>query len=116
MLKKAIQLAKESPKKKYRFCSIITDKRNRILSIGFNSFRKTHPLQYKMAKLCGNEDKMYLHSEVAAIVALDYGAKPHNIYIARTNSAGTKSLLAKPCEICEKIIAQTSIKKIYYTK
>ena len=115
MLNKALQLAIESEDKKHKFCSIITDKRNRILSIGFNSFQKTHPIQQKFAKKCGCEEKMYLHSEVAAIIALDYNAKPYNIYIARTNKSGNKGLLAKPCEICKKIIAKTSIKNIYYT-
>jgi len=116
ILKKAVDLAKESSEKKYRFCSIITDKKNRILSVGFNSLKKSHPLQKEMAKKCGHKDKIYLHSEVSAIVNLDYGSKPFNIYVARVNKSGTRTMLAKPCDICSKLISQVSIKNIYYTR
>jgi len=113
ILDKAIEIASLLEGNKYKLCAIITDKRNKILSIGCNSFVKTNPLQKKYADRLGEPDKMYVHAEMGAIINLPYGSKPHNIYVARVNR---KPLLAKPCAICQLAIKEAGIQNIYYTR
>lgn len=113
-LKLAIEIVKQSLTKKYNFVAIITDKRNRILSIGKNSYTKTSPLQAHYAKQVNEDDKIYLHAEIDALIRIKEG-KPYNIYIARVDKKGIPAL-AKPCSICQKAIADAGIKNIYYTK
>ena len=114
ILDKAIEIASLLEGNKYKLCAIITDKRNKILSIGVNSFVKTNPLQKKYADRLGEPDKMFIHAEIGAIINLPYGSKPHNIYVARVNRK--KSFLAKPCPICQLALKEIGIENIYYTK
>lgn len=112
MINQAIELAKNLTNRKYRLVAIITDKRNRILSIGFNSYQKTHPKQAFFSQKYGNGQKIYLHAEISAILKCKH--KPSKIFIARVNKKG-EARLAKPCSICEQVIKQLNIKKIYHT-
>lgn len=115
MINKAIKIANMiSSDYKHRLCAVITDKKGKILSVGTNSYTKTHPIQHYYAKCCGNEERIYLHAEMSAIVSLPYNSKPHAIFIARVNGSG-KSMLAKPCKICKHAINDTGIEKIDYT-
>lgn len=115
MIKTAIKLAQEMPHQKHRLVAIITDKRNRILSIGQNSFTKTHPLQAHFAIQVKKEKAIYLHSEIAALVNLPFKSKPNKIFVARVSKQG-KSRLAKPCAICQKALTFMNIQEIHYTK
>lgn len=113
MLNKAIELANNMSYQKYKICSIITNKKDHILSIGFNSFTKTHPKQLKYAKNI-SPAKIFLHSEISAIVNLPFNAKPVKIYIARVNQ-NNRAMLAKPCQICASAIKDVGIKEVYHT-
>lgn len=93
----------------------IFDRKGNVLAIGFNSYSKTHPLQFKLACKCGNPDRSYLHAEIDAIRKLksntDYA---YRIYVERYFKNG-KPALAKPCEICQLAIKKVKIKHIEYT-
>lgn len=115
ILNKAISIARLMENDKQNICTIITDKKNKILSIGCNSYKKTSPLQKKYAKKFGNENKEFNHSEIDAIRKLPYGKKPYAIYVARVNKFG-KKMLSKPCKICSKAIEDYGIKEVYYTR
>jgi len=115
ILNKAIEIASLLEGNKFKLCAIITNRKNNILSIGFNSFVKTSPLQSKYAKKFGQDNKVYNHSEIHAINKLPYGSKPYNIYVARVNKQN-KALLGKPCIICQEAIKDAGIKNIYYTE
>lgn len=115
MLDKAIKFATDLKRNKYRLCAIITDKRGRILSIGTNSYKKSHPRQAYYAVKCGNKDAIFLHAEIDALVKVKYTDTPYAIYIARVNNQG-QSRLAKPCNICLNAIKDAGIEKVYYTK
>lgn len=94
----------------------IFDRKGRILSVGYNSYVKTHPFQFKLACKCGNPDRPYLHAEIDAITKLKRNAGyAYKILIERYYKNG-KPALAKPCEICELAINNTTIKYIEYTK
>lgn len=56
--------------KKHHVTAIIFDKRGRPLSIGQNSYIKTHPLQLKMAEKVGLPEKKFIHAEIQSIVKM----------------------------------------------
>ena len=92
---------------------IITDKKGRILSVGKNNYKKSHPTQAYYAEKVGNRDQIFLHAEIASLIKCR--GKPYAIYIARV-SRGGEPRLAKPCLICWQAIKDAGIKEIYYTK
>jgi deoxycytidylate deaminase len=100
--------------RKHHVTAIIEDKRKKVLSIGSNSFVKTHPWQAKLAASVGEFDKIYLHAEVAAIIRCRNLEDAHTIKIFRYDYKG-RPVNAKPCRVCESAIEQTNIKHIIYT-
>lgn len=100
--------------KQHELTAIIYDKRGRVLSIGKNSFIKTHPLQKKLAKKVGLPEKEFIHAEVAAIVRCSDLSKAASIKIFRFDSSGSP-VLAKPCPICQSAIKSAGIKHIFHT-
>ena len=115
IFQKAIKIAKKLPNQKYKLVAIITDKKGHILSIGKNSFSKSHPTQAYYAEKVGNRHCIFLHSEIDAIIKLKYTDIPNSIYIVRINQKG-EPLLSAPCEICQRAIKDVGIKNIYYTE
>jgi tRNA(Arg) A34 adenosine deaminase TadA len=99
---------------KQQITAIIYDKRGRVLSVGQNSYVKTHPMQAHHARKIGNEHAIYLHAEVHAITRCSDLSKAHRIVVVRYNKDGTPAL-AKPCPICASAIAATSIQVIEHT-
>jgi len=94
--------------------AIIRDKRNNILSIGKNSYIKTHPYQAKCAKAVGMPEKVYLHAEIDAIIKCSDISKAHSIHVFRQGKS-KEYLYAKPCPVCQQAILQTNIKKVHHT-
>ena len=94
--------------------AIIYDKKGRVLSIGQNSYIKTHPLQAKHAKLAGLDDKVFLHAEVHAIVRCKDLSKAHRILVTRWGKNGLP-LYAKPCPVCMSAIQAAGIEIIEYS-
>lgn len=115
MLTEAIRLAIKIQSNKYRLVAIITDAKDRILTIGVNSYTKSHPRQYYYACKCGNSKRIFLHAEISAIINLKRNDKPAKIYVARVNKK-EEVALAKPCAICMEAIKDVGIKELYYTQ
>lgn len=99
---------------KYIITAIIRDKKGNILSIGKNSYIKTHPLQKKYALIAGLPHKQYIHAELAAIIKLKDVSKAYSIEVIRLNNKG-EGLLAKPCIICQQAIKNTPSEHIIHT-
>lgn len=100
---------------KYDFTAIIYDKKGNILSIGKNSYVKTHPLQARTAKKVGEPEKIFLHAEISAIVKCRNIDKAHKIVVFRFDKKG-KPAMAKPCKVCADAIKnQTPIQVIEHT-
>jgi deoxycytidylate deaminase len=113
MINEAIRLAKKNPVHKYKFCSIITTKRGRIVAEGYNSFSRTHTMQYRYGSRHTSSEACFLHSEVAAL--LKAKGSGHTIYVARVNKQNIPAM-ARPCGACMAAIEQEStIKRIVYT-
>lgn len=113
-LLKAMRVAEGLPDDNYRLCAIITDKRGRILSVGQNSYQKSHPRQAYYAQKLGKHNKIFLHAELHALTRIPEDKKPHAIYIARVNKHG-EPRNSKPCSICEMAIKDAGIQEIHYT-
>lgn len=94
--------------------AIIYDKKGRPLSIGKNSYVKTHTYQANLANKLGLQHKIYLHAEIEAILRLKRTDRPYRIMIARLNASG-EEMTAKPCPICAHALALAGIKKIDHT-
>ncbi len=90
------------------------DKRGRLLSHATNSYKKTHPLQAYFAKKVGKPHQVFLHAEIAAILAAK-GKKIHKIVIFRRDHVFHRLALAKPCPICQEAIKAFGIKHVEYS-
>lgn len=98
----------------HRHASCIVYK-GRVISTGINQ-RKSHTLQKQFS---GKETKLFLHSEIAAIVKVinRYGSeilKDCELYNLRLTKGG-KVGISKPCAACSKAIETFGIEKVYWT-
>lgn len=100
--------------KKFSITAIIYDRKGNILSVGKNSYVKTHPLQAHYANKVGEAHKVFLHAEIHAIVRCADIEKAHRIAVFRYNEAGL-AVSAKPCKICQAAISKTPIKIVEHT-
>ena len=84
------------------------------MSIGHNSYVKTHPLQACHALATGNIEKIYLHAEVHAITRCRRLNKAHKILVTRYGKNG-QPLPANPCPVCVSAIRAAGIKLVEHT-
>ena len=101
-------------KTRHELTAVIYDRKGNVLSIGKNSYIKTHPLQAIHARLTGYDNKIYLHAEIHAIVILKELTSAYRIFVSRWDKNGN-SRLAKPCPICVSAIKATGIQVIEHT-
>lgn len=101
-------------KQRFDMTAMIYDKRGRVLSVGKNSYVKTHPYQAKCARNVGLPDKQFLHAEIHAIVRCKQLHRAHRIVVMRFDSTG-KPKNAKPCPVCESAIEAAGIKIVEHT-
>jgi deoxycytidylate deaminase len=99
---------------RHNITAIIFDKRKRPISIGKNSYVKTHPLQAKSALAAGMPQCIYLHAEVAALVALKDWSRASSILVSRVRGDGSIGS-AKPCALCIRLIKLAGIKHVNHT-
>lgn len=100
---------------KQNIVAIVKDKRGRILSIGKNSYVKTHTIMFKLGKEVGEPNKIFLHAEVDAIIGCSNINKAHSIHVYRKLKSG-KYGLAKPCKICMKAIQDAGIEVVTWSE
>lgn len=98
---------------RYEIRAICYDKKGSKLSVGYNSYNKTHPLQKYFANRVGHTHKEYLHAEIAAILKAK-DKKIHRIVVERFDKHG-RPALAKPCPICNEAIKAYGIKVVEFT-
>lgn len=83
----------------HNITAIIYDRRGRILSIGKNSYIKTHTLMLKHGRKVGITNRPFLHAEIAAIIKCRNLEKAYKISVYRYGANGNP-MLARPCPIC----------------
>ncbi len=98
----------------HQITAVIYDKRGRVLSVGQNSYIKTHPLQKQHAHKVGLPLKEFLHAEIHAITRCNDLSKAHKISVFRYSKDG-KPALAKPCKVCQSAIDAAGIKVVEHT-
>jgi deoxycytidylate deaminase len=101
-------------KKRQSIKAVIYDRRGRVLSIGYNSYLKTHPIQAHHARVAGEPERMFLHAEIHALVRCRDLSKADKIFVSRWDNNG-RPKLAKPCKICQSAIDAAGIKKVVHT-
>ena len=72
-------------------------RKNRVVSVGYNSYTKTHPKQAYYAKLAGHPKKEYLHAEIDCLLRAPRDAD--TLLVVRLNKEGTP-VNSKPCPVC----------------
>jgi len=87
-------------------------KAGRVVSIGVNSYRKTHPRQAHYARIVGQPRKEFLHAEIAALVRAKTAVD--TLVVLRFDKEGNPAL-AKPCAICQLAIAAAGITNVVHT-
>jgi len=93
-------------------------KKQKILTVGYNRFRKTDSFQIRNGYPYGN-----IHSEIAAIKAFGRpirelaGLTIVNIRLSKTYSKtqSTGILLAKPCKYCSRLLSDLEVGTVYYS-
>lgn len=85
-----------------------------MLSVGQNSYSKTHTLQAEHAKKVGLPEKTFRHAECDSIVRCKDLSRAYKIAVFRYTKDG-KPANAKPCIVCQSLIASTPIKIIEHT-
>lgn len=117
----AISKAREIPvsksssgKTQQRIYALCLDDKGRVLSESSNQYNKSHPYQFECSCEAGNEEAIFLHAEISAIVKCKNRDKISKLVVARVGNSG-KPLLAKPCPICEIAISNTKILSVEYT-
>lgn len=98
--------------KKYEITALAYDRRGRLLSVGRNSYVRTHPLQAKYSRQAGRPQAVYLHAELAALVKAR--APVHRLVIMRYHINGQPAL-AKPCPACQLAIKEFNVKIVEHT-
>lgn len=92
----------------------VYDRKGRVLAVGKNSYVKTHPKQYELAKRAGEPKKVYLHAEISAIIKAQKQGKPFKIKIERFSKDGNL-LSSEPCPICKLAIKEAGISFVEYS-
>lgn len=93
--------------------SYALDKKKRIVSIGMNSYIKTHPTQFKYGKMSGNENKTYIHAELDSLIKAK-GKKIHTVIVCR-HDRNKVLAIAKPCESCMLALKDYGVEEVYYS-
>ena len=100
---------------KHQLTAIIEDRHGRILSIGQNSYTKTHTQMLIHGRKVGITNRPFLHAEMDAIIKCRNLEKAYKISVYRYGKDG-RPLMAKPCPICESAIkAIPTIKVVEWT-
>lgn len=102
----------KNTRKKYKIIACALDKKGKVLSMKTNDYDCSHPLQKRFAEKVGRPEAIFLHAEIATLIAAK--KEVHKLLIARVDCEG-KPLPAKPCPICEKAIEAFGVKEVEYT-
>jgi tRNA(Arg) A34 adenosine deaminase TadA len=100
---------------KQRVVAFVLDSKGRILTEGWNSYTKTHPVQ-QQAALAHDEKKCFLHAEIHALTRLRYKqlSKQETIVVLRMD-VSKRLLPGAPCSICQDVISQFGITNIVHS-
>lgn len=87
--------------------------RNKLIAVGINDYKKSHPLMHRLAQKVGLPKKIFLHAEVLALLRCKEQV-PTKVTVERYNQDGEMAL-AKPCPICMEAMKLWGVKQVEYT-
>jgi deoxycytidylate deaminase len=99
---------------KYRLGAVIAHGKN-ALSSGFNNMLRTHPLMHQYN---GKRHKYTTgtHAEVQAMIGVErQHIRGADLYVVRVLKDGKTLTMAKPCQICMRVMKVMGIKRVYYS-
>lgn len=94
---------------RYQITAILFDKKGRPLSIGKNSYTKTHPIMARESAKHGEPYKVFLHAEIDAIVRCRDMTKATRIVVMRFDANGLP-VNSKPCPICMGLLSTYNLR------
>jgi len=100
-------------KSRYRITATCFDRKGRKISIGENSYKRSHPTQKFFAERAGEPYKECLHAEIHALIRA--GKKEVDTLVVMRFNAHGKFANAKPCKTCEEAIKFYKVKKVIYS-
>lgn len=100
-------------RKKYVITAKCYDKRGRLISVGVNNYKKTHPLQAALAEKVGLPDKQFLHAEIQALLRAG-DQKVYKIVVERFGADGQPAN-AEPCPVCKEAIRMFGVQYVEFT-
>jgi len=108
-----MQLTKRK-RSKYNVTAIIRNKKGYVLSVGKNSYRKSHPIMNKISKYKTIPKlQTFKHAEVDAIVKCRNIKDAYSIEVYNYTEHGNPAM-SKPCQLCMSLINKTPILVIKY--
>ena len=99
---------------KQHITALAYDKRGRLLSVGHNSYTKTHRLQAHYAAKVGRPKAIYIHAELSALLKAKARGRVHKLVVLRYGKKG-QPLCAKPCAMCQLAIRDFNVKIVEHT-
>lgn len=102
----------KNKRRKFTIIACALDKKGKVLAIKKNDYNCSHPMQKYFAEKVGKPESIFLHAEIATLIASK--KKVYKLLVARVDGNG-KPITAKPCPICEYAINQYGVKEIEYT-
>lgn len=113
MVCNAAREAHKSEADHHKIGCVISDRKGNIISKGYNSSTKTHPIQYKYANGVNKPTKIFLHAEIKALIKLRERRKAINLCVVRIMKSKDVGM-SKPCSICMEAIKDYKIKNLIY--
>lgn len=98
--------------KRQSITALAYDSKGRLLSVGRNSYTKTHPLQAAYARRTGRPGAIFLHAEIAALIKAK--APVYKLVVLRYGAGGVP-LLAAPCRACALAIEEYGVREVEHT-
>ena len=98
--------------------SAVIVKGSKVISTGVSQY-KTHPTQSNLNFRCNHDSVFHnLHAEIDALNHCQYKDISLNnaeIFVYRQDS-GKNPANSKPCEVCQRALAEKGIKHVYYVQ
>jgi deoxycytidylate deaminase len=99
--------------KRYIILAKAYDKKGNLLAVGENSYKKSNPVMKYFAEQAGLPAKIYLHSEVQALLRCK-DKKVYKLTVERYTANGQPAN-AKPCPVCSLALNAWGVTEIEYT-
>lgn len=96
---------------KQNITALAYDKRGRLLSLGRCSYTKTHPIQASYANKSVNNNRIFLHAEIDALIKAD--KQVYKMVIIRKGRSG-QLLASKPCDMCLRALVDYGVEVLEY--